>query len=101
MASVPQHHTRNNALIDTWSFVHLLSGVLLGWVLSPIAAIAILVLWEPLEVLVISPICARFGIVFGYETVRNSLSDIVFDLLGVAFSMFVLIKVIEPPFILF
>jgi hypothetical protein len=49
-----------------------------------------MVLWEPLEVFVLSPFLAKRGIEFGYETWRNSLSDIVFDIVGVAIGYVIL-----------
>jgi hypothetical protein len=57
-----------------------------------------MVLWEPLEILVLSPLLARFDIDFGYETLRNSLSDIVFDTAGVLAGYYVLGNLISPPF---
>ena len=92
---------RNNRLYDAWSLVHLLTGVVLGWLLQPGVAIAIMVLWEPLEILVLSPLLARLGIEFGFETLRNSLSDIVFDVLGVGTGYYLLTDIVSPPFHLF
>jgi len=74
------------------------TGVALGWVLSPLVAVVIMVLWEPLEILVLSPILARYNIVFGFETLRNSLSDIAFDVAGVAVGYYALTALIAPPF---
>lgn len=75
---------RNNALFDRWSLVHVASGVAMGAVINPFVAILLLAFWEPFEVLLLSPYLARRGITFGYETLRNSLSDIFFDIVGVA-----------------
>ncbi|CAN5402111.1 hypothetical protein BH09PAT4_BH09PAT4_00920 [soil metagenome] len=83
-------HPRNNAVFDKWSIVHLVTGILLGLLLHPLLAIIIMVLWEPLEVFVLSPFLAKRGIEFGYETWRNSLSDIVFDTVGVAIGYVIL-----------
>lgn len=91
---------RNDSLFDTWSIVHLLTGILLGWVMSPFVALIIMILWEPLEILVLSPILAKFGIVFGFESLRNSLSDIFFDTMGVIAGAYILNSLIEPPFFL-
>lgn len=91
---------RNDSLFDTWSVVHLLTGVLLGWVMSPFVALIIMILWEPLEILVLSPFLAKFGIVFGFESLRNSLSDIFFDTMGVIAGAYILSSLIEPPFFL-
>jgi hypothetical protein len=93
--------TRNNVFFDIWSIVHLLTGVLLGWIMSPFIALVIMIAWEPLEIFVLSPVLRRFGIIFGYESLRNSLSDIVFDALGVALGAYLLIEMLEPPFKLF
>ena len=73
---------RNDRIIDRWSAVHVLSGALLGLVLPPPAALIILIGWEPFEVFLLSPFLLKRGIVYGYEAWQNSLSDIVFDLLG-------------------
>lgn len=92
---------RNNAFFDIWSVVHLLTGVLMGWLIAPFIALTLMVLWEPLEIFILSPILARFGIDFGYETLRNSLSDIIFDTVGVVVGYVVLTEIIAPPFHLF
>lgn len=94
-------HARNNRLFDTWSLVHVASGILAGWVMPPFAALTLLVLWEPFEVLLLSPFLARFGIVFGHETLRNSLTDIVYDFIGVVIGMTILTSMFAPPFYLF
>lgn len=93
--------TRNNKLFDNWSLVHIASGVVAGWVLPPFIAIALLVLWEPFEILLLSPFLARFGIIFGHETLRNSLTDIVYDFIGVIIGITVLTSWFAPPFYLF
>lgn len=93
---------RNDALIDGWSGVHLMTGVAMGWVMEPFIALLILVLWEPLENLVLSPLMMKwFKIEFGYETIRNSLSDILFDAVGVAIGFWALRALVDPPFVLF
>ena len=94
------HQQRNDTLFDGWSIVHFTTGVALGWVLSPFIALLLMVLWEPLEIFVLSPFLARFGIVFGYETLRNSLSDIFFDTMGIIVGSYILASVINPPFFL-
>jgi hypothetical protein len=101
MARLGLEHRRNDALYDGWSLLHILYAMLLAWVMPPFIALTIMVLWEPLEVLVISPFLARHGIVFGFESVRNSLSDIFFDVLGVFLGVYVLAKLFDPPFFLF
>jgi hypothetical protein len=98
MTTVPR---RNNKLYDKWSLVHLLTGIILGWVMDPFVALSIMVLWEPLEILVLSPLLARRGTIFGYETLRNSLSDIVFNIIGVALGTWALTTLSVPPFHLF
>ncbi|MEK6974882.1 MAG: hypothetical protein AABY18_00905 [Candidatus Thermoplasmatota archaeon] len=93
-------HRRNNALFDIWSLVHLVTGVGAGWLMDPFVGLLILVLWEPLEILVLSPFLARFGILFGHESLKNSLSDIAFDSLGVALGYWGLRALATPPFTL-
>jgi len=92
---------RNGALFDTWSLVHLATGVALGWVMRPFVALSIMVLWEPLEILILSPLLARVGIKFGYESLRNSLSDILFDVIGVTLGAWLLTNLAAPPFHVF
>lgn len=78
------------------------TGVLMGWTIDPFFALVLMVLWEPLEILVLSPILwGRFKVIFGFESLRNSLSDIVFDALGVAIGAYLLAGLIEAPFHLF
>lgn len=92
---------RNSNLFDIWSVVHLLTGVAMGWVMDPFVALALMVLWEPFEILILSPQLAKKGIVFGHESLRNSLSDIFFDVVGVAIGASVILSISEPPFSLF
>jgi hypothetical protein len=94
-------HRRNDSIFDAWSVVHLFTGLVLGWIMDPFVALLLMVLWEPLEVLVLSPLLAKFGILFGHESLRNSLSDIAFDALGVALGYWILSALVEPPFRLF
>lgn len=77
-------------MFDAWSIVHFSFGVALGLILAPGIAAAVLVIWEPVEIFILSPLLARFGIVFGYESLRNSLSDIVFDIIGLLVGTLVL-----------
>lgn len=94
-----RHRERNDSLADWWSLTHLVYGVLGGWLMDPFVALLILVLWEPLEILVLSPLIERlFGLRFGFETLRNSLSDIVFDAVGVAIGFWLLRWFFDPPF---
>ncbi len=74
---------RNDALIDKWSLVHFCTSAALALLIGPFVAFAVTLLWEPLEIFVISPLLAKFGIVFGHESFRNSLSDIAFNTLGI------------------
>lgn len=62
----------------------MVSSAGLAWLIGPVAAFIVVTLWEPLEIFVLSPLLAKRGIVFGYETWRNSLSDIVFNTLGIS-----------------
>jgi hypothetical protein len=91
-------HRRNDSLFDIWSLVHVATGVLMAWVMAPFVALLIMVLWEPLEILVLSPFLARFGILFGHESLRNSLSDVFFDCVGVSIGWWLLTPLYDPPF---
>ncbi len=92
------HGGRNNRLLDIWSAIHLVTGALMAWVMPPFIALLIMVLWEPLEVLVLSPLFAKFDIEFGYEGIRNIASDIIFDAAGVALGFWVLRSLWDAPF---
>lgn len=89
---------RNDLFFDVWSLVHLATGAAMGWLVDPFVALLALVLWEPLEVLVLSPLLARRGILFGHESLKNSLSDILFDGVGVAAGYWGLRALWPPPF---
>lgn len=91
-------HPRNGALFDGWSIVHLLTGVILGWLVQPWIALGAMIIWEPLEIFVLSPVLARLNIEFGYETWRNSLSDMFFDALGICVGYFVLSQILPLSF---
>lgn len=92
----------NNQLLDFWSIVHFASSAGLGWIMHPLVALAIVVLYEPFELYLLFPfLYENFGIVFGNETYLNSLSDIVINTLGVAFGYYYVRKRIPPPFTLF
>jgi hypothetical protein len=101
IAKVNNRPKRNDSIFDIWSITHFTVGVTFGWLMSPFVALVIMVLWEPLEILVLSPFLAKFGIVFGYETLRNSLSDIFFDTAGIIVGAYVLGRWLEAPFHLF
>jgi len=92
---------RNYKLYDLWSLIHLTTGIGFGWLVAPVPAFIVMALYEPFEVLVLSPLCARFGILFGYEAVRNSLSDIFFDAVGITIGAWLLTALVAPPFHLF
>lgn len=78
------HRNRNGKIIDIWSLAHFLEGVVLALILPPWAAFALLVLWEPFENFVLSPLLWKhFKINFGHESLQNALSDILFDSLGI------------------
>jgi hypothetical protein len=101
LKKINERPKRNDLLFDNWSIVHCLTGVALGWMMSPFVALLIMVLWEPLEILVLSPFLAKFGITFGYETLRNSLSDIFFDAIGIIIGAYIIGSIFNPPFFLF
>jgi len=81
---------RNNKLYDRWSWIHLVSGVIFGLIMNPWVALAIMAAYEPVENFILSPICWRFGLLFGYESWHNALSDIVFDAAGIIIGSFLL-----------
>jgi len=81
---------RNNALFDGWSIAHLMSGIIMGWLLAPWLAILLLILWEPIEIFWLSKLLKRYKLVFGHETLQNSLSDIVVDVVGVIIGFLIL-----------
>lgn len=93
MSNIKDRTPRNDAIFDKWSIVHLISAAGLTFLFGPSWAFAITVLWEPLELFVLSPLLAKFGILFGHETIRNSLSDIIFDALGVLLAISILFVV--------
>ena len=79
----------------------MMTGIAMGWLMDPFIALVLMVLWEPFEILLLSPFLARYKIIFGHETLRNSLSDIIFDAAGVMIGVWVLTRLISPPFHLF
>lgn len=95
---VRRKHKRNGNLFDTWSIVHLCTGIVFGWLMNPFAAMVLMTLWEPFEIMVLSPLLAKRGIVFGYESLRNSLSDIVFNTAGILLGDILLKQFIDSPF---
>lgn len=82
-AALSHHRPRNESLVDVWSFVHIGTCLALTLLFGPLLAFIIALVWEPLEVLVLSPLLARIGIDFGHEHFWNSMSDIAFNTLGV------------------
>ena len=94
-------HRRNTAFFDIWSLVHVVTGIAMGWLMDPFVALLIMVLWEPLEILVLSPLMARFGMLFGHESLKNSMSDVLFDAIEVALGYWGLTALFDPPFVLF
>jgi len=89
-------YQRNTRLYDRWSNVHILSGIIAGWTLHPLAAFALCALYEPFEVFLLSPFLMKRGIVFGYEALPNSLSDIFFDSIGIAIGFFLALHLGRP-----
>lgn len=74
---------RNHRLVDWWSLTHIVWGAGLAFLVGPFWALAVMTLWEPFEVLLLSPLLARRGRSFGHESLANSLTDLVFNLAGV------------------
>ena len=81
--ALSSYRPRNARLVDVWSFVHLATCAALALAFGPLIAFVLALAWEPVEVLVLSPLLARHGIDFGHEDLRNSLSDIAFNATGV------------------
>jgi len=90
------HGMRNHRLVDVWSFIHLAAGILIALVLPPFWALVVMVLWEPLELLVLSPMLARIDILFGHESLKNSMMDVVFDVAGVVVGVYLVVPVFDP-----
>jgi len=95
------YSARKNTLLDIWSVPHLVTGVFLGWLMQPGVALTLMILWEPLEILILSPMLAKRGIDFGFESVANSVSDVFVDAAGVILGYQVLTTLVAPPFHLF
>lgn len=98
---IRRKYKRNGNLFDRWSIVHLCTGITFGWLMNPFVAMVLMTLWEPFEILVLSPLLAKRGIIFGYESLRNSLSDIVFNTIGIFIGLVALRLLLNPPFLLF
>lgn len=93
------YRPRNAKLVDPWSFVHLASCAAAALVVGPVLTFVLALLWEPIEIRVLSPFLAKRGIDFGHESLANSLSDIAFNGAGVV----VAVAIIgwtghQPPF---
>ena len=91
---------RNARLYDSWSNIHALTGILFGLTFPALPAIVVMALWEPFEVFLLSPRLMKRGIVFGYEAWPNSVSDIVFDALGVAIGTLLAVHLGRPQDVL-
>jgi hypothetical protein len=87
---------RNDHLLDWWSLAHFGWAAALTVVIGPWWALALMLAWEPFEILLLGPLMSRWGIAFGHETWRNAASDAVFDLAGVLFGFFVVLRVWDP-----
>jgi hypothetical protein len=57
---------RNDHLMDRWSAAHFAWGLGLTMVLGPLWAFALMVAWEPVEILLLGPWLSRWGIDFGH-----------------------------------
>lgn len=70
--------------------------------MNPLLAITLMVLYEPFEIYTLYPfLYENFGIIFGNETLINSLSDIAINCIGVLFGYYSLRKRYPPPVTLF
>ena len=87
---------RNDHLVDWWSASHFLWAAALTLVVGPWWGLALMLAWEPFEILLLGPLLSRKGIAFGHETWRNAASDAVFDAAGVAFGFFLLLPLWDP-----
>ena len=87
---------RNDRLVDVWSATHFGWAALLAMAIGPWWALALMLAWEPFEILVLGPLLSRKGIAFGHETWRNAASDAVFDTAGVLFAFVVLLPLWDP-----
>lgn len=81
---------RNAQWFDAWSIVHFGSAAALTFLLGPLWAAAIVILWEPLELFVLSPLATRFGMSFGREAWPNVVGDLISDGLGVGAALLIL-----------
>lgn len=87
---------RNDRLVDWWSASHFAWGFALAMLVGPVWSFALMVAWEPFEILLLGPLLSRKGIAFGHETWRNSVSDILFDGAGAALAYVVLLLLWDP-----
>ncbi len=83
-------------MVDVWSATHVAWGIVLTPLLGPWWALLLLAVWEPVEIFVVSPLLARFGIDFGRESFVNSVSDLAFDAIGVAIGWYVVLPLWDP-----
>ncbi len=83
-------NTGNDLFVDKWSFIHVPSGGVLTILFGPIIAFITTTLGKPSEVLVISPMLMKRNIVFGHESLRNSISDLVFNTVGIILALIIL-----------
>ena len=60
-----------------------MTGILIGWTINPLVALILVALYEPIEVFAVSPFLMKRGVIFGYEALPNSLSDIFFGAIGI------------------
>jgi hypothetical protein len=88
MVSLERTRPRNGRLVDWWSLTHVAWGIILSLLVGPFAALVLLSLWEPFEILVLSRIAAHLGVDFGHEALENSLMDLIFNVLGVLIATF-------------
>lgn len=87
---------RNDHLMDWWSASHFLWAIALTIAVGPWWGLALMLAWEPFEILLLGPLLSRKGIAFGHETWRNAASDAVFDAAGVAVAFFLLLPLWDP-----
>lgn len=81
---------RNRRWVDPWSLTHIAWGAAAGYLLGPWWGFLLMAAWEPIEIFVLSPLLARFGVTFGHEGWQNSVGDLGFNAVGVAVGVLVL-----------
>jgi hypothetical protein len=91
---------RNDRLWDYWSAAHVAWSLAISILVGPWWGLALMVAWEPIEIFLLGPRLARWGISFGHETWRNSVSDMVFDAVGALLAFLLVLPLWDPMHVL-